>query len=252
MARKISRNKRAKGVEIGGTKFDPRRDKSRTKGYTVKQLESYVSSLSTFNGRKTQFDAGAKGAPLPRTKWAPYKNSEQAVHEKYQKSIAPWENVKLPGPGSTPEHIVEGSETIGQRAHKIRAKHPTAMNMGYLPPERQPFNVKDADSLEKLTKANKKRMTKKFDKSEHERAVAEFTQMVSVFKDDELNDSVQGLTKGQFDVLWNFTRFADAMSLSYHSIVAKHKTKQEMPQEIIDTQVREAKTLINWVKKFKI
>lgn len=253
--RKISRNKASKGVIISDTKFDPRRDPSKVSRYNTRQMEAYVKSLETFNSRATQFEAGARGAPLPRKGkygWKDYKSGENAVRKLAKDKMAPWMNQKLPGPGSTPTNIREGDETIGQRAEKIRAKHPTVTNQGYLPPERQPKNIKDSDSLTKLTKANHKRMTKKFQREEHKRAREELKQMVAVFQDDSLDKNIMGLTKGQFDILWNFTKFADALSLTYHHIQAKGKKKQELPQELIDNQINQAKTLIEWVKKFKI
>lgn len=253
--RKISRNKSTKGVEIAGTKFDPRRDPSKVSRYNTRQLESYVKSLQTFNGRSTQFEAGVRGAPLPRFGkygWQNYKAGENAVRAQAAKVMEPVQDVRLPGPGSTPKNIREGDETISQRAAKIRGKHPTVTNQGYLPPERQPKNIKDADSLAKLTKANAKRMTKTFQAKEHKRAREELKQMVAVFQDDDLTNNIASLTKGQFDMLWNFTKFADALSLTYHHIQSKGKRKQDLPQEMIDNQVNQAKTLVEWVKKFKI
>lgn len=250
--RKISRNKKTTGALIADTKHDPRRDPSKVSRYNTRQMESYVKSLETFNSRATQFEAGVRGAPLPRKAFQAYKAKENAVRKLAKDKMAPWMNQKLPGPGSTPTNIREGDETIGQRAEKIRAKHPTVTNQGYLPPERQPKNIKDADSLTKLTKANQKRMTKKFQREEHKRAREELKQMVAVFQDDGLEKNIMGLTKGQFDILWNFTKFADALSLTYHHIQAKGKKKQELPQELIDNQINQAKTLIEWVKKFKI
>jgi len=251
-ARKISRNKSTKGVIIDGTPSDPRRNPAKVGRYNTRQLESYVKSLQTFNSRSTQFEAGVRGAPLPRQQWQKYKAGENAVRAQAAKVMEPVQDVRLPGPGSTPKNIREGDETIAQRAAKIRGKHPTVTNQGYLPPERQPKNIKDADSLAKLTKANAKRMTKTFQAKEHKRAREELKQMVAVFQDDVLTNNIASLTKGQFDMLWNFTKFADALSLTYHHIQSKGKRKQDLPQEMIDNQVNQAKTLVEWVKKFKI
>lgn len=250
--RKISRNKSSKGIIIADTPSDPRRNPSKVGRYNTRQLESYVKSLQTFNSRSTQFEAGVRGNPLPRQQWVKYKAGENAVREQAAKAMEAVKDARLPGPGSTPTKIREGSETIEQRAAKIRAKHPTVTNQGYLPPERQPKNIKDADSLTKLTKANNKRMTKKFQREEHKRAREELKQMVAVFQDDKMEKNIMNLTKGQFDMLWNFTKFADALSLTYHHIKAKGKKKQDLPQELIDNQINQANTLIEWVKKFKI
>jgi len=253
--RKMARVKRNTGAVVAGSNFDPRRDTSKVGRYNTRQLASYVQDLKTFNSRGTQFSSGVRGAPLPRAGrggWQDYKAGESMLKTRFEQQIKPFENERLPGPGSKPGAIKLGSETIGQRAEKIRAKHPTTTNQGYKPPERQPFNVKDAESLNKLTKANRKRMTKKFMKDEHKRAREEFGRMVADFKDEGLTNSVATLSKGQFDILWNFTKFADSMSLAYHHIKSKYTAKQQMPQEIIDNQVNQAKVLIEWVRKFKV
>ena len=251
--RKIGRNL-SKGIIIDGSPVDPRRDSGKVSRYTVKQLESYAKDLQTFNSRATQFEKGVRGAPLPRSEWKRYKQGEQALVNRAESKMKPVADVKLPGPGD---------ETISQRAHKIRTKHPTVSNQGYIPPSRQPFNVKDLDSLSKLTKANSKRMTKKWQAMESKRAKREMDQMISVFNSKELNEAIhgngvkgkggiKGLTSGQFNILWDFTSFADNLSTGYNAIHAKQSAKQPVPQTVIADQIAEAMTLIDWVKKLKI
>jgi len=240
-ARKIARNAR-KGVQLEGTQHDPRTGKDIDR-MRSRDLDALERRLQKFNSRSTQFEAGVRGAPLPRAKWLEYKKSETAVREKFSNELGKVADVKLPGPGD---------ETIGIRQDKMRTKHPTAANMAYVPPERKPFNVKDLDALNKLTKSNKKRMTAKWAREEHKRAQKELQQMVAVFEDDELSDMVKGMTKGQFNILWNFSTFADSMSITYHHYQKKFTPKQKMPQELIDNELAQAKTLINWVKKLNI
>jgi len=251
-ARKIARNKRDKGVIIAGTDQDPRRDPTKVAKYNSRQLDAYERQLRQFNSRTTQFEAGVRGAPLPRAKWLDYKKSEQAVRNKFEADMAPHANTKLPLGKDDKGRLVLSDETIKNRQDKMRTKHPTALNMAYVPPERKPFNVKDLDSLTKLTKANKKRMTARWSQQEHKRAQKELQQMVAVFEDEELSNMVKGMTKGQFNVLWNFTRFADNMSITYHHYQKKYTPKQKMPQELIDNELNQAKTLIEWVKKMKL
>lgn len=241
--RKISRVRRTVGAEIAGTQFDPRKEKGKAATMRGRDLEAYARRLSAFTSRTTQFEAGVRGAPLPRAKWKQAEAANRAARAVAEQKLKPIADKRLPGPGT---------ETIGQRQAKIRSNHPTAMNMGFIPPEIKPFNIKDVAALDKLTKANKKRTTKKWAAEEHKRAQNEFMKMVEVFKDDSLNKDVMKLSMGQFDVLWNFTRFADAMSLTYHSIKQKYTAKQEVPESVLKDQVNEAKSLIDWVKKMKI
>ena len=240
-ARKIQRNKREKGVELAGSQFDPRKPSANINSMRSRDLLAYERRLKSFTNRRTQFEAGVRGAPLPRQDWERYKATETKLRAQAEKALEPMKDVKLPGPGD---------ETVGQRAAKIRTKHPTATNQGYLPPERQPKNVKDADSLKKLTASNRKRMTKKFRVDEHERARVEFGKMVEVFKDDSLSKAIDKLTTAQFDMLWNLTKFADAVSLTYHHIKSKNTAKQQAPQEVIESQLSQAKTLVEWVSQF--
>lgn len=241
--RKIARNRREKGVELEGSSLDPRRGTEKIGKYNSRQLDALERRLTEFNSRRTQFEAGVRGAPLPRAAWLKYKESETRVREKFNAELKPIKDVRLPGPGD---------ETVGIRQDKMRTKHPTALNMAYVPPERKPFNVKDLDSLNKLTKANKKRMTAKWNREEHKRAQKELQQMVEVFEDAELSKMVEGMSKGQFNVLWNFTKFADNMSITYHHYQKKYTPKQKMPQELVDNELAQAKTLIQWVKGMKI
>lgn len=250
-ARKIARNRREKGVELQGSPFDPRTSKDIGK-MRSRDLAALERRLNKFNSRSTQFEAGVHGSPLPRQKWQEYKASEQAVRDKFERDMAPHQDAKLPLGKDAKGNIKLSDETIGMRQAKMRTKHPTALNMAYVPPERKPFNVKDLESLNKLTKANKKRMTAKWSRDEHKRAQAELQQMVAVFEDPELSKMVEGMTKGQFNVLWNFTKFADNMSITYHHYQKKYTPKQKMPQELIDNELNQAKTLIEWVKKMKI
>jgi len=241
VGRKFSRIKSKNDAVVAGSEFDVRKGAAVQKMRT-RDIEAHIRKLEKTLDRSTQFVAGVRGAPLPVQQWRKYKAIETAVREKYESDLTPFANERLPGPGT---------ETIGQRQKKIRTGHPTALNMGYVPPERLPFNVKDAKALVELTKSNAKRMTKKWAREEHKRAQEEFSKMVGVFKDESLNADVMGLSYGQFDMIWNLTRFADAMSLGYHHIKSKLDAKEEVPESVIKDQVAEAKSIIEWVKKFE-
>ena len=247
--RKISRIRKTTGAVVEGTKFDPRNNKDVTK-MRRRDLEAYSRRLTNFTSRKTQFLPGARNAPLPVAKWADYEASQAALAAKRAADIAPFKDERLPGPGRDGSGLSD--ETIGQRQEKIRSKHPTTLNQIYTPPKLEPFNVKDADSLTKLTKSNKKRMTKKFEREEHKRAQTELKKMMEVFNNDALTNRAMSLTYGQFDMLWNLTRFADAMSLGYHQIKAKYDAKESVPESVLQDQISEANTLLDWVEKFKI
>jgi len=209
------------GAIVADTQFDPRKEKGRAATMRTRDAEAYIRKLQGFISRKTQFLAGAAG-PLPVKAWNKFNQGQHALQEKRAIDLSPFANERLPGPPSA-------TETVGQRQEKIRTKHPTALNQVFTPPVLKPFNVKDLDSLTKLTKANAKRMTKKWAKAEHERAQNELKQIVAVFRDAGISNDVQGLSYGQFDMLWNLTAFADKASLAYHSIQSKYAADQEIP-----------------------
>lgn len=244
VGRKISRIKGKTGAIVAGTEYDPRKGKT-TQTMRTRDVQAHIRKLENTLSRSTQFVGAARGVPIPRKAWLEHSESQKALKAMRETDLKPFANERLPGPPSA-------TETIAQRQEKIRTTHPTALNQVYTPPVIQPFNVKDLDSLTKLTKANKKRMTAKWAKSEHKRAQAELAQMVSVFNNDALNAKIAGLTYGQFDMIWNLTRFADAMSTGYHSIKAKFDSKQEVPESVIQDQINEANSILDWVKKFKI
>jgi hypothetical protein len=250
-ARKIARNAREKNLDLAGGQYDPRTNKDIGK-MRSRDLDALERRLTRFNSRATQFERSTTGDPLPIAKWREYKKSEQDLRNMFAKNMEPVKNKKLPLGEDSKGRIILSDETIEQRQNKMRTKHPTAANMAYLPPERKPFNVKDLDSLTKLTKANKKRMTQKWAAGEHKRAEKELKQMVEVFEDEELNQLIKGMSKGQFDILWNFTRFADNMSITYHHYQKKYTPKQKMPQELVDNELAQAKTFIRWVKGMNV
>lgn len=244
VGRKFSRIKSKTGAVVAGTQFDPRKGKN-VQSMRTRDVQAHIRKLENALDRKTQFVAGANGAPLPRQKWNTFEAGQQALQAKRAIDLAPFANERLPGPKSA-------TETIGQRQEKIRSKHPTALNQVYTPPVLKPFNVKDAEALITLTKSNAKRMTRKWARDEHKRAQEEFKKMVEVFKDDSLTADVMNLSYGQFDMIWNLTRFADAMSLGYHHIKAKHTAKQKVPESVMKDQIAEAKSILEWVKKFDV
>jgi hypothetical protein len=244
VGRKFSRIKSKTGAILTGTEYDPRKGKQ-TQTMRTRDVQSHIRKLENTLSRGTQFVGLARGVPAPRKTWQEHQKSQELLVAKRTTDLKPFANERLPGPPSA-------TETISQRQEKIRTTHPTALNQVYTPPVIQPFNVKDLESLKKLTKANKKRMTAKWAKSEHKRAQAELKQMVAIFNNDDLNKKIAGLTYGQFDMIWNLTRFADAMSTGYHSIKAKYDSKQEVPESVIQDQINEANSILDWVKKFKI
>jgi hypothetical protein len=243
VGRKISRIKSKTGALVAGTEFDPRKAKGAAATMRTRDAQAYIRRLENTLSRSTQFVAGVRGAPLPRAAFNEYKATEAKLIGVRKAEIGKFADERLPGPGT---------ETVGQRQAKIRGPHPTAMNMAYIPQEREPFNIKDAAALKKLTAANKRRVNKRFSQKEHKRAREEFAQMVAVFNDPTLSASVSGMSKNQFDMMWNLTRFADAMSTAYHHIRAKYSAKQQMPESVMQDQISEAKSIIEWVKKLKI
>jgi len=235
------------GVELSGTKADPRRKPADLKHYTQAQLKTYISQLNQFTSRKTQYVADAARKPMTQSSWAKYKALETAYNQKVADSFAKVADIELTGHGMT----------IGQRMAMMTPKHRQmtnpAVNSPYMPPERQPHNIATAKALEKLTKDMKKRLKPGWENKQIRAARAEFDAMVKIINEPELSANVKGLTNAQFSVIWNYTGFATQLSLYYDARkLMLSNSELSFQSDNIATAVKDANELIAFAKKLNI
>lgn len=224
--KKVSRNK-GKGVLLSGTEFDPRRDLSKVKRYTNKQLDAYAAELAGFTSRKTQFAPDAFGRAMPASEFRGYKGLE--TENKRQANAAFDKVAHLFNPTS--------GMTLKQRMDKMMPDRITSsnrrVNAAYQPDglERESTSITSRKSLEVLTKAMKNRVAPGKQEKDLKQARRSFMKMLKGMNDvtirgnkalgvehqQSLQNLAKTLTQDQFNVIWQYTTLPDMADYNYQS-----------------------------------
>lgn len=238
VTKKIGRIRREYGANVGGTNFDPRRDPKTVAKYNRNQLNAYLNKLNEFQARGTAFVAGSGGIPIQKSKWLNYKRLENQYNQLgdiHQNKVA---DIFIPTAGMT----------IKQRQAMI---HPTAVgevvNAPYSKISRSPFNITSAESLDALTADISKKLTKEYLPSKIKEAREQLSEMLDVIGAPDLEEKANSLTDEQFDMLWNYTNFATAISMRY-SIEKMRATngKERWHDSVIEDTTDELGELFEW------
>ena len=193
--KKVSRLNRVGNVEIGGTKYDPRKPLKLVDRYTERQLKSYIAKLDSFIDRKTQYKPDSKFRPIPIEKWRAYKKVERAYNVKAKKELDKVEAIKLPN-----------GMTIGQRRAMTEAPHPQMLNPAVnsrKPINRKSISVSSGDKLGKLMKDLNKRFTPKQMAAEVKKNRRVVDDMLSYMGLDDIRERIADLDSKQFSLLFN-------------------------------------------------
>lgn len=237
---KVSRL-RSRGIELGGTDNDVRRDLSRVKNYNVAQLESYLSDLNSFNSRSTGFVEGYNGAALDANMFRRLKDAEAQVNARrlrYQEQI-----------GDT--FIPSAGMTIRQRRAMTETAMPTAFGKSANDPLPQ-TNYRAADitsqnGLEKILN----RITGKLSPGHFPKVMKAARVSIRKLTDElgapELGDKLLSLTNHQLDIAWNWSGLAEALSRPYHSKIIGAANMNGF-EDIVEDSLSEAKDLFEWAK----
>jgi hypothetical protein len=245
---KVSRL-RSKGVEIPKSNFDPRRAPKIENRYTEKQLRSYISELDSFNSRKTQFVPGLYGNPIPAEKWNQYKRLETAVNITARKRMEKFADVVLPGQETT----------IAQRDAILAARRVGSPLMsgreGSRPVNEYTRNnqtIKDVNAIDKLImNAGRKLEGKNIKRILNSQRKAMSKMMINVGVPDDIQEMANGLNDEQFDLLWNYTPYPNALSITYGiknngamgiSAVAANTITEDSMSEVSD--------YVRWASKY--
>lgn len=245
--RKVSRLK-SKGVDVAKSGIDPRRDLSTLKRLNTKQLDSYIKRLEAFNSRSTQFAPGKGGEALPGDKWWEVATKVKQVNRKRE---ALWDEIKdlrIPSMGNvslaedqamrTPDHPTMG-------ATQSRAPH--------LPVRKDSQGIAKAKLNQNIAELNAK-----LDPA-YERKVlsgqrwAAYRMLDDIGRTDMVMDLVKMSDKA-FNVLWNYTHFAEAEVLYYHRMQGRNHDRQVIADQdsVIDDQFSKMKSMIQDVKNLNL
>jgi hypothetical protein len=206
---KENRIKKNTGVDLRGTKEDPRRPLEVVDKYNAKQLMSYLGDLNAFMSRNSGFVAGANGVPLPKDQWVEYKNLEKKFNSIGTEQFNKIADIFIPQSGMT----------ISQRAKTISPDTVSAqgdiVNRPYSHTERDPKNIASPEALKVLIKDLKGKVSPKYLPAKLKESRGQAEEMLTTIGNTNLTARVQALSDNQFNTLWNYTNFTRQMSGIY-------------------------------------
>jgi len=242
VTRKVSRIKTNTGIYMSGTRQDPRRSTHAVNTMSEPELRNYRSNLSAFLDRGNQFVPDSQMRPMPRAQWKAYKALEAKWNERVGKHMEGLKGIRLPS-----------GMTIAERDAMMQPNHPQMANPsvnGPRPIERESTNVAGTAKLMSLMDQMANRLETDYFSNLNETGKETFGKMIDRIGDDSLSDKVAGLTPQQFEVLWNWTPFATAISFQYELAMKElsPRDKETWAGTIQHDAVREAKRYVEWAQ----
>lgn len=213
---KINRIRKSAEVEVGGSKYDPRRDVAKIGRYNTRQLQDYISQLNGFTDRKTQFVPDAHKKPIPRagvTGWSEYKREERKYNAKVNAAFDKVKHLFNPRSGMTLE----------ARMNKMMASRKQAgnrsVNSAYDPPSRNSRTANGEKGLLKMIQEMKTRNERGWMAKNLQRDRDSFRKMLVKMnvENGALWKLLDELTPKQFAVVWQYTTLPDALTLNYEN-----------------------------------
>lgn len=246
VTRKISRIKVNQDIWLSGTRLDPRKAASSIRNMAEPQLRTYAREMAAFLDRGNQYVPDSQMRPMPRAEWRNYKRLEAEWNKKVQAHNRDIGNVMLPS-----------GVTVAQRDAMTRPLHPHLANPVTNAPreiERESTNVAGVSKLRELTESMRKRLDPEHFEKMNESGRETFGKMTEVIGDENLSQAVKGLTPQQFEILWNWTPFATAMSLQYELAMKElsPRDKETWAGTVLDNAVKEAKEYVSWARTLNI
>lgn len=207
--RKVNRLRKNKIVELVGTKFDVRRPVGNINKYNKKQLETYSAVLTQFNSRQTTYAGGLNGAVLDITSAAYFKRLQSRYNTIATNHKASKADVFIPQAGMTIKERHATLDPDKKASQGYAANDPFAINTVEL------HNIKDQKALKILTQQLEKKLRDDYLTIELKASRGELKQMLDTIGDQDLADGFNKLNAYQFDILWNDTQAAKAISGIY-------------------------------------
>jgi hypothetical protein len=239
---KVSRL-RAKGVEIKGTHLDPRRSAGDIQKMRSRDLHAYINRLDKFSSRETSFVGGARNAPLHGDLWKTYQTLQNAVN---QQKARPYETIK--------DKFIRSLGMTVNEFQGTKPSHPITGNPAsrapHLPVNRSAKGVPNEKQLKKLIRNMEKQLNANYPDRVLNRDRRTADKMLAVINDKGIRREVKKLSQQEFNLLWNYTDFANIASFDYQIA----QTRMQDPKAVaaydaaFDTQIREMKKRIHDVK----
>jgi hypothetical protein len=233
-----ARRLKAKGIDVSGTSYDPRRDSSKIGRYTRQQLTNYLGELNAFTSRGNQFTRLANGF-VPTMEWRAYKQPERSYNQIGKRQYGKVEDMILPS-----------GQSVGERDASMRPTNPRvrraageAVRRIYEPVNLRPEQVDSPEALRKLTAHRLRQISRNYEPEEINRQRKEMKGMVEKIGDDDIRNATASLTDDQFKILWNYGSFATDLSRDYERIqllatggaaAAQDRVHEDARADIID------------------
>jgi hypothetical protein len=235
----------AKGIEVTGTSYDPRRDTSKIGRYTRQQLTNYLGELNAFTSRGNQFTRLANGF-VPVTEWRAYKKPEQTYNRIGKRQYGKVENLILP---NSNQSVAERDASMRPTNPRVRRAAGEAVKRIYEPVNLRPEQVDSPEALRKLTAHRLRQVSRNYEPEEIARQRKEMKGMVERIGDEKIRNATEALTDDQFKILWNYGSFATDLSRDYERIqllatggasAAQDRVHEDARDDIIDA--------VNWAQ----
>lgn len=263
-SQKVSRLKRKKGVDVAGKREDPRTvDPERFKRMNSIQLGAHIARLDKFVSRETQFAAGPRGALLTGQLLAQNQRLQAAINRQRDKNFDAVKDIHIPSFGTKTVNGKSVPITAEMQA-AMKPVHPVTGN----PSSRAPhihINIgpKSFANDKQLRKSNKElearliseaQMIEKRDRkimSTFMKTIAKINRSPEL---KEVRSIYKDLTPGQFEFMWNYTKFSDISSFDYEIAKSKLHDPKSLSQfdAAFDTQIREMNKIIKEVKNLAL
>ena len=232
---------RGKGVDIGGTKLDPRRSIKTIGHYNKKQMRAYLEVINRFQSRRVGFEAGAEGSVFTKSAWQYYKGLEKRYNNKSVGHLNKIGDTFVPISGMT----------IRQRDATVRPDFVSAQgavnNRPYNEINLKASNIKGPEALAKLTKSLEKKLARDFLPKELNKSRKEARHMLKIIGDNRSLKILGQLTDNQFDILWNYSGFAMDTSRLYSVYQMKAAGgKDRWVSGVVEDQSNDIREAIQW------
>lgn len=245
VTRKVSRIKTGQDIYISGTSQDPRKAAASVKGMNESQLRSYGHALAAFLDRGNQYVPDSQHRPMPRAEWRNYKRLESEWNQRVREHMENINSIRLPS-----------GMTVAERDAMLRPDHPQMANPTVNGPreiDRTSTNVAGSARLKHLMDQMQRRLGEDYFDQLNASGKETFGKMIDRIGDDAFSRDVDRLTPEQFEVLWNWTPFATAISFQYELAMKElsARDKETWAGTVQHNAVREAREYVEWARGLK-
>lgn len=238
VTQKIARTKKQTGANISGTQFDPRREAGIEKRYNARQLRAHIAELNTFMQRGNQFVALKGGTPAPRGEWNVF------ARRQAEQMLAGQQHAASIGDLDTP---------LGMKAREMTSIAPrtygSAVSGPYNTSPLEPSDIKDLQSLRKLSDAMLKRLKVSYLPTTLKQGRGNLEKALTALGEHEEIKLISELSEYQFDALWFGTTYAEITFLRYgmdRSSGDDDSSKERWQNRVVEDAATDAREFLQW------